>query len=269
MKEIRFIICIIVMLSCPYFLLAEISIEGKLTHEFEVETGETYAGKIVIKNLGDEPEDVKLYQTDFESTAGGFRHYREFNTTPRSNAIWITVSPKRFRIPAGGTHNAHYTVKVPSDKTLDGTYWSILMVEAISKDSPESSDFDPSQVTLGIRTHLRYAIRMITHIEGTGSVRPQIVSSKLTQEEEKRILQVDVLNAGTGLLRVLLWSELYTEQGEYIGKYTGQRLAIFPGSSIRFKVDLTDVPKNKYAALVVMDCGNNNFFGTNYSLLIQ
>lgn len=269
MKEMRFIICFIVMLSCPYLLLAEISIKGQLTHEYEVETGATYTGKIVIDNIGEEPEDVKVYQTDFESSAGGVRHYREFNTTPRSNAKWLTISPKRFRVPAGGTYTLHYTIKVPGDKTLDGTYWSILMAESIPKESPESSEFAPDKVTLGIRTRLRYAIRMITHIEGTGSVLPQILSSKLTEEEEKRFLQVDVLNAGTGLLRILLWSELYNEQGGYVGKYSGQRLAIFPGSSIRFKVDLTNVPKNKYRALVVMDCGNNDFFGTNYSLLIQ
>ena len=133
MKEMRFILCIIVMLSCPYLLLAEISIEGKLTHEYEVETGATNTGKIVIVNIGEEPEDVKVYQTDFESSAGGFRHYREFNTTPRSNANWLTISPKRFRISAGGTYTLHYTIKVPDDKTLDGTYWSILMVQSIPK----------------------------------------------------------------------------------------------------------------------------------------
>jgi hypothetical protein len=268
MKAIWCIASITAILSFPHLSFAEISIEGKLTHEYEVETGATYTGKVVIKNIGAEPEDVMVYQNDFASTADGARHYQDPNTTQRSNASWLTISPRRFRIPAEGTHVAHFTIKVPNDKTLEGTYWSILMVESIPKESPESPDFDPDKVTLGIRTRLRYAIRMITHIEDTGSVHPQIIGSRLAAQDEKRYLQVDVENTGTLLLRVLVYSELYTQEGEYVGKYSGQRLAVFPGSSIRFQVDLTEVPKNKYRALVVMDCGNNDFFGTSYTLIL-
>ena len=89
------------------------------------------------------------------------------------------------------------------------------------------------------------------------------------EEQGKRHLYVDIANTGTRLLRILMWSELYTEKGEYTGKYDGERLAVFPGSSIRFKVDLTEVPKNKYEALVVLDCGNNDVFGVNYTLLLE
>ena len=269
MKTIRIIMWVILIISFPCLGFGDIVIDGRLTHEYDAEAGATYTGKIDVKNIGEEAEEVKLYQTDFESAADGSSYYHPENTTPRSNAAWITISPKRFRIPAGGSYTVNYSLKVPKDETLAGTYWSILMVEPIPKESPESSDFDPAKTSLGIRTILRYAIRMITHIEGTGSVQPQILSSKLSVEGEKRFLIVDVLNAGTRLARVLLWSELYTEKGEFVGKYTGESLAVFPGSSVRFKVDLKELPKTKYRALVVMDCGNNDFFGTNYTLNLE
>jgi hypothetical protein len=143
------------------------------------------------------------------------------------------------------------------------------MVEPIPGESPESKDFDPEKTSMGVMTVLRFAIRMITHMGGTGSVQPQIIASRLVAEQDRRLLYVDIANTGTRLLRILLWSELYTEEGDFVGKYDGERLALFPGSSLRFKVDLTDVPKSKYKALVVIDCGNNDVFGANYTLILE
>ena len=245
---------------------ADITIEGSLTHEYIVAPGETVEGSIAIQNSGTEPEEVKLYLNDYASAADGSHFYLDPNTTDRSNASWILVSPQRITIPAGDTYSARYSLTAPNDTTMAGTYWSMLMIEPIPQTSPESAGYDPETSTVGITTVLRYGIRMITHFEGEEQIRPEIENAAVIREEDNRYLHVDIKNAGNKLLRIDLWAELYTQEGDYTGKYPGERLAVFPGSSIRFKVDLSDVPINRYQALVVMDCGNNDVFGAQYTL---
>jgi len=256
-------------LFCAFLLPADITVVGSLTHEYSIDPGETIDGSIRIQNSGNEPEEVKLYLTDYASAADGSHYYLDPNTTPRSNASWITLSPRRVTIPAGETYSARYSLTTPNDKSLGGTYWSMLMIEPIPKDSPESSGYNPETVTVGITTVLRYGIRMITHFEGAEPAQPEIENAAVIREEDKRFLHVDITNAGNRLLRVDLWAELYTQDGEYVGNYPGEKLAVFPGSSIRFKVNLSKVPKNRYLALVVMDCGNNDVFGVQYTLDLE
>jgi hypothetical protein len=65
---------------------AGIFIDGSLTHEFSAGSGETYEGTIIISNNGDEPEEVKLYLTDYSTEAGGKKYYMDPDSTARSNA---------------------------------------------------------------------------------------------------------------------------------------------------------------------------------------
>lgn len=256
-------------LLLPFTAWAGINIEGSLTHEVTAGPGDTYTGTIIIQNTGQEVEEVKLYQTDYRTEAGGATYYPDPGTMERSNSDWVTVSPKRFFISGGESYTVHFSITIPSDESLTGTYWSLLMVEGIPKESPESSNYNPEEVNVGVQTILRYGVRMITHINYTGTITPEIISSRLEKEELRTYLFLDIANSGTRLFRVNFWAELYTEDGDFIGKFEGDKLAVFPGSSVRFRTDLTSAPKDKYLALVVLDCGENNVFGINYNLVLE
>lgn len=268
-KTYKTLFAAVLAFFCARPLIAEITVNDTLTHEFSIGPGEEYSGSIVIHNGGGEQEEVKIYQTDFRTEAGGVSYYPDPDTTPRSNAGWTEFTPERFFIPAGEDYTVQFMMRMPDDDTLAGTYWSMLMVEAVPKSSPESSEFVPNEINIGIQTILRYAIRIISHIGRTGSVQPEILAANLGSEEGTVFLAMDIANGGTRLFRLDFWSELYTLDGEYYGKYTGQKLAVFPGSSIRFRVDFPDVAKGEYLALVVLDCGNDNVYGVNYNIVIE
>jgi hypothetical protein len=259
----------ILFIFAAAMLFANINIEGKLTHEFAAGAGDSLSGSIIIRNNGDKAEEVKIYQKDYSSVAGGIHNYLDAGTNPRSNTGWITISPKKFFIQAGEAYIAYFSISIPSDETLAGTYWSILMVEAIPEQSPESSNYNPDNTGLGVQTVLRYGIRMITHINDSGTVSPEVISANLMHEEDKLFLVLDIKNAGSRLLRINTWAELHNSLGEFSGKFEGDHLAIFPASSIRFKVDLTGIPPETYKALLVLDCGGDNVFGINYDLVIE
>jgi hypothetical protein len=263
-------IVFLVLFSClriPCKAEAKVVIVGGLTHERTVKVGETYRGVIFVRNTDEEAQEAKLYQTDYQFFFDGRSIYDDPGNTPRSNADWIVFSPKRLTIPPQEEVAVNYTIKVPDDKSLVGTYWSMLMVEGISKGSLEASVLGKG--ALGIRQVVRYGIQMVTHIGGSGLGKLEFLDIKLLKEGDRKLLKIDIENIGERWLKPLLWVELYTQQGILVGRFEGGRLRIYPGTSVRYEVDLSEVLKGEYKALVVADCSGDDLFGASYTLKFE
>lgn len=261
-----------VLFSClliPHASEAKVIIVGSLTHEREAAAGESYQGTIFIRNPLEEPAEVKFYQTDYLFFFDGRSIYGEPGKIKRSNAQWIRFSPHQLVIPPKERSAVEYTVKVPEDETLVGTYWSMLMIEEISNSSPEASKSEKDRVELGIRQVLRYGIQMLTHISDTGTRKIKFLDKKLISQDGRTILQMDIENIGERWLTPTLWVELHDSQGTDLGRFESGKTRIYPSCSVRYKVDLTDVPKGKYKALVVADNGDEYVFGAKYDLEIK
>jgi len=244
-----------------------LSITGGLTQEKKAGIGETYNGSILIKNTSAEAQEVKIYQTDYTFFSDGTNHYDPPGKAERSNAGWLAFAPRRLAIPTGDTLTVNYTVKVPTDLNLVGTYWSMLMVEDVPKSSAESSQKKLNQP--GIVQVIRYGVQIITNIGDTGERMLKFLDTKVIREDKTRFVQIDVENTGQRLLRPTLWLELYGESGSYAGKFEAGTKRIYPNTSVRYKLDLTGVPQGTYKALVVADCGGDDIFGANYDLKFE
>lgn len=266
---LTFLILFSLLLLLPVSSEADLFIAGSLTHEREAKVGETYRGSIFIRNKGEGSQEVKVYQTDYLFFFDGRNIYGEPGKLKRSNAGWITFSPKWLTIPPNGVSQVNYTVKVPDDEILIGTYWSMLMVEEIAKSSPGATREEKGKVKLGIRQVIRYGIQMVTHINDTGVLKLKFLETKLLRMGERRILQVDIENIGERWLRPFLWAELYDEEGSYIGRFEGGRFRIYPGTSVRYRLDLSQVPQGEYKSLVVADGGGEDVFGATYTLKFE
>ncbi len=250
---------------------AVMAVVGGLTRETTSKCGDTYRGVVVMKNDGEEPQEAKIYQTDYSFSCEGTTLYGEPGKSERSNADWVTFSPSRLTIPPKGSAAVDYRVEVPGDKTMRGTYWSMLMVELIGKDSPEATQgLGEGDVAVGIRKVTRLGIQIVTHIEDTGKPRPYFLRTKLvTREGGMRVLQVDMENRGERWMTPVVWAEPYDEEGRGLGRFDGGRKRIFPATSVRYEVDLSDLPEGNYKVLVVADAGNDQVFGANYTLRLQ
>ncbi|MBN2373436.1 hypothetical protein JXL19_06605 [bacterium] len=269
---------IIVLSACIFFFLpfmfgrsvdARIYVGGSLTHEKEASPGETYEGEIVILNNSEEIGEVKLYQTDYLFFADGRNSYAEPASTLRSNAKWITFNPKRLMVAPHQKETVHYSVKVPDKEGQTGTYWSMIMVEPISEGSPESSMEKKGDITIGVRQIFRYGIQLVTHIDNTGSRKIRFLNTKIhTEEDGIKTLRVDVENVGDRSLRPALSVELYDEKGIQIGRYEAGSLNTYPGTSVRFKINLETIRDGILKALVIADCGGDDIFGATYTMKI-
>jgi hypothetical protein len=268
LKGIKILAVTLFLLSLHTGAWAGISV-GNMTYEKVAGPGETYQGSFDISCKGNEPEEVKIYQTDYLFLSDGSNQYGEPGSMKRSNAGWITYSPKRTIIPPGGKTTINYSVKVPDDKGLIGTYWSMIMVEGVPKGSVESSKPEKDKIKLGLQAVMRYGIQMVTHIGETGTSTMKFLDQQLIDEEGKVSLQVDVENTGERWLRPALWAEIYDAEGKHLGKFDGGKTRVYPGTSVRFKLALGDIPQGRYKALVVSDCGGDNVFGGVFQLNLK
>jgi len=248
-----------------------VGILGGLRREATLEPGQqSQRGTILVTNAGAEPAEVKVYQTDYTPLIGGCK-YGEPGRSPRSNAKWIALTPLQFVIPPGDSTQVYYTISVPADPELRGSYWSMIMVEPIrpiSEQEPKRLEND--QIGVGVRSVVRYAVLMVTHVGNTGTRGLRIVERTMDQAKDKRLLQLHVENTGERLLRCKVWADLYDQEGRYIGRYGREpEYGFYPGCVVQAQIDLTEVPPGAYKALVVLDAGGEDVFGAQYDLQLE
>ncbi len=248
---------------------ATIGVLNGLTHEKVAVPGHVYEGTILVQNMSQETQMIKVYARDYHFYADGRKFYDEPGGLARSNASWITFLPDQTEIPPGETETIRYTVQVPNDSQLRGTYWSMLLVEPVPKIDPEDLTKNAENVNFAVRQVFRIAVQIITHIGDAGLREVKFINTQVLQSKDQRILQVDVENTGEQWLRPVLWVEMYDEQGAFQGKYGGQRWRIYPGTSVRYQVDLTPVPAGVFKVLVVLDNLDDYVFGAEHSLTLK
>jgi hypothetical protein len=245
---------------------AGISVMGELTREKTVTVGKTYEGTILISNRGKTTQTARVYQNDYLFYADGTNVYGDPGTDPRSNAKWITYTPHSAEIPAQSSAEIHYTITVPDDLGLTGTYWSMLMVEGVN---PDQQAVPEGNSKMALNQLVRYAVQIVTHIGASGEKKLEFKKAKLVRNAGKRMLEEDLENTGERWLTPVLWVELYDRSGVLTGRFPGGNSRIYPQTSARFRVDLSSVKEGDYKALIVADCGGEDVYGISSKLKIS
>lgn len=78
-----------------------------------------------------------------------------------------------------------------------------------------------------------------------------VLHSKLSEEDSKRMLQVEVKNMGYTSLTPVVWADLYDDANRYVGRFRSKRMRIEPDSSKLFRINLDRIENGTYSALIV------------------
>ena len=244
-----------------------INVGSGLCQEKTGDIGRNYTDVIKIINKEDKSVEVKLYQTDFLFFSDGTNQFGEPGKISRSNANWIAQLPQRITIPPEQTIDVQYSVNVPMDQNLQGSYWSMIMVEEVNQADMESISAGKNQT--GIRQMVRYGVQVLTHIGSSGTRQLDFKGLKIVKAKNGRLLQVNMENSGTRALRPHLWIDFYADNGSYSKKVNGNLRRIYPECSISESLDLSEIPPGSYKAVVVADAGEETVFGTSFSLKLE
>lgn len=253
----------------PFILLfislsssASVEVIGSLKHVHNVNPGEVVKGQITILNNDLTDQEVRIYQTDFLYNLKDQTFYDEPGSNKRSNANWMQYSPKTVILKSKESRNIEYEITVPKNDSIDGTFWSVIMVEGVTP-------IDPNQTgDLSIRTVTRYAVQIVNELSNKGRGSLKFEEPTLIKGEDKKLfLAIDLTNDGNHYISPEVTIELYDESGNSVKTITAPKRGLYPSTSTRFKLDLEGLPSKKtYTAMIVAAGADNDVFGLEYTL---
>ena len=246
--------------------MANISVTSSLRQEFSVDAGDTRSGILTIANRGAAAASVTITQADLAFDELGGVEYEDAGSVARSNASWIHVST-RVDVPAGGQVQVPFTVEVPAQDGLHGSYWSVLQVqpEAATRVTTESQS---EGVTTSVEVIVQYGVIVLTHVGTPDSRTLQFEPPAFRQDPDsgQHHFHVVLHNPGTHVVSTKLWLELYDEDGGLVTRIDATDQRIYPGVSNSTRLDLGTLEPQAYQAVVVADAGGSDVFGVRYSL---
>jgi hypothetical protein len=244
---------------------AKISLMGPMTHEYDVKSGSVYEDELVVRNSGTEEMIIKLEIRDYFFSSDGTSNYMDPGSLDRSNASWIKLEKTRVSIAPDTSAKIKFSVTVPNDENLSGTYWSIVMIEPQSE--IKVGEGDQKAVNLTLHETIRYGVQIVTTVGASGRKQLEFTKTSLNSNEDSTLaLYVDLQNVGDRWLRPDVWVDLFKEDGTFVARFKGANKRLFPGTSIREILALGSMKPGKYMALVVADDGEDYVVGAQYTL---
>lgn len=228
-----------------------------LSFHTDAKPGEAIQGKLVIVNERDVAEKVELKPVDYSFNANGEHFYEEQANLLRSSARWIELPSSQIEIPPKSTAEVLYTIHVPQNKTLKGTYWNVILIEPVD---PLPVLTQPEKDQFQLKVKVRYAYHVVVNL-GNGDASLKIASRNMQQQDGKRLYQLDVVNNGELFLNPKLILKTYDENGRLVATISDQEQRIYPQTSVRYTLDLSDLKPSSYTGFLLLDNGDQHIFG--------
>lgn len=242
-----------------------VRLASPLRQVLSVAPGGSHQGEIVLVNGSDQATTVQVSQVDFLPTEEG-SSYPEPGTLPRSNADWLEVVRSDVQIPAGEQVVVPYSIEVPNNPDLAGSYWSMILLTPSDAESVQETQ--AGRVRTSVRSQFRYGVSVVTNLGDSGESGLSFENPQFVRPEDgvATHLQVSLKNTGERLLNPEVQLELFDAGGTQVDRLEAQVERIFPGTSVRQDFELDSLAPGEYTAVVIADAGGEAVFGTRYTL---
>ncbi|ANF51029.1 hypothetical protein A0O34_11125 [Chryseobacterium glaciei] len=245
---------------------ASIVVLNGLTHNYKVENGQVYKGKIAIENTDNIPQNVKIFLQDFMYQADGSINYSAPNTNIKTNADWIKLNTNMITLKAREKTEIYYEITVPNKVSQPGSYWSVIIVEPVEDIKP----FD-NKDGVNITSVIRYAVQVITDYDSE-KAKPNLKFEgvKIDKEEGRQILKITIANTGELYCKPTAVIEIYNRKnGHKIGNFSSQAMGLLPTTSKSFQIDISKIPPDKYNSVIIATDEDENAFALNVELEVK
>jgi hypothetical protein len=275
-----FAACVAVVTAVPAY--GQIGVTSSTLVERTAEPGENYRGTIIVHNSSDKVQVVSLSLADYAFQADGSTTFNDPGSQERSNSGWIKLAQRAVSVLPHADAAVAYTVTVPMT-ARDGTYWSVVLVEAV-----RSSEAALPSGGLAVLTNFRYAVQVVTQIGNTGvhalafgppNLRRRTLGVRLIAndvpeageavDDTDYLLSLEISHAGTRACRPLLRLEVYGTDGTLVHDASAQRGLLYPGTSINQVFELGSLSPGDYTFLLMADVGEDKVQGTKFPVRIR
>ncbi|WP_457616462.1 hypothetical protein [Lutibacter sp.] len=225
-----------------------------LTHVHNSEAGKTITGVVKLKNTKDTEQRVIIYFNDLFQECGKATILTADVSHERSLLKWISTNINERVLKPHEEYELVYTIEVPNDSSLDGSYWGVLMIE-VEKPIKE----DDLSYGVKLESKIRYGIQIITDIKERKPSELDFYNVEINDNNGAKMINVDVQNNGIFYVQPTLVLEVFNENGEQAKKEEVKFKKIYPGYCKAFTLDISDLPKGVYSAVLVADYGENMY----------
>lgn len=253
----------LLLIGVPTPSAAQVIVRGDLAYETTAAPGSTYANTIVLYNEGDSSRTAEVSLRDYTFSADGTTRYDDPGTLARSNAPWIDYGGSTVTLPPEQEVEVTYRVDVPAQVDggpPTGTYWSMILVEPLNQPQGAAAQ------GIAVQQVRRYGIQVATHIRETGTPDLSLLSTDLQQATGGAVLSLSVENAGTRGVRPAARVELYDASGALVLTQDASRKRIYPGTSVRYRLDLAGADAGTYQALLVVEADAGRPIGRQFTV---
>lgn len=256
----RFIVLILSL--CGMTSLSALQVNG-LTYLNTLKPGESTQFAITLISDKDKPEMVDLKLCDYWCYSDGQHFFEEIGSQTRTNAKWIDLGSHREVINPGERRDIYLTIKVPEDQKLNGSYWSVLLIEP----SDPLQTLVESEHGFQLQVKVRYAYHIVTNV-GPATPSLKVVKKGMENMNNKKYFAVDVENTGNLFLNPKMTIKLFSKQGKLEKTLETQSDRLYPGSSSRYLADGEGITQGQYTAFLLLDNGDGRIFGDSFEIAI-
>jgi hypothetical protein len=246
-------------------LFGNVAIINGLTQVKSGTSGDVIQGEVVLLNTSNEEQRVIFEINEALFSCSGPRIYTEKNPHAQSSSSWFSAEVADKVLAAKEKYVYKYTITIPDDQNLRGSYWNMLMV-TIEKPIKEETLND----NVGLNTKLRYGVGIITNVNSLDEVNLYFDQVDLKNEGETpvRQLEVRINNGGLFVEGVVLSLEVYDQEGNKVNQLSTDRNMAFPGACKSFYLDVSVLEPGDYQCILLAE-SRDEFAGTSLSLTIQ
>lgn len=239
-------------------------LKSNITNIIRGTPGEVIPMKLTLGNELDDNQKYTLTLVDYSFNAQGENFFPAPGTQARSSGKWIEFTNDQVIIPPRQDLDIFYTIRIPNDPSLKGSYWSVILIEPerIIAGKPAS---EKNEMQINIK--IRYAYQIVVNI-GAGIAKLKVLDKKVVFENEKKKLNLDIANNGEIFLNPKLLLKIFDQKGVEIKKLESAEQKIYPDTSIRYILDVNDVPSKKYTAIMLLDNRDENLFGDRFEITV-
>ena len=202
----------------------------------------TYSLAVFSKNTPDQQIEVSL--ADWVSDETGAVKIYQPGVLAHSAAHWINVALDPFNLKANSSHEIKFSVTIPDDNALQGSYWSALSFK--TKPIPVKKQ--------GITTLVSTRALAVVYVTIQGTEKPAAALqgvSLVTAKEGGRKLVADVVNKGNVYLRLNGELRFVNAKGEVVKRAPLPERVLLRDGLVRYELPVpADLPEDVVLAAI-------------------
>lgn len=244
---------------------SSVIIVNGLTHSYSGVSGDVISGEVVLINSSDEDQRVTFELNDMIFSCTENRIFTSETTHSQSSIDWFNAELMDKTLRPKEKYIYRFTITIPKDQNLKGSFWSTLMVN-IEKPIKEEA----LNARVGLDTKIRYSVALLTDVNLHDEVNIDFQSIDLNEitNSGKNELYVKINNEGIFIEGIKLTLEVYNDDGDKIFESETDRNMAFPGFCRDYKVNLSSLAIGEYECVLIAE-SRDEFIGANITITLD